>query len=280
MDFNKPFDTAYQVWWDGTFYTEGPVVDSQGGRYFTNLAGGKIMKGKPEGQPASWASSTCPNGQAILPCGDFVVCDSKEAALKRFDAAGHFLRDEVKGYCAGEQVHTPNDVIADAEGGLYFTDSIRHHGKVCYKGADGSERLLATGLDYPNGLVLAVQPDRLFVAESYRNRILELQLRPSGLASCTEFAVLPKHASGRDEDNLPDGVAVDAWGNLWIAHYGMGALQVLDQRGRLVTTIPTGIPLTSNLCFLEFDPLVVMVTGGFGEPGPGRVVFITMEQSV
>lgn len=280
MDFSKPFQVVRHIWWEDPFYTEGPVMDSNGNGYFTTLSGGEIKRSESAGEAAHWASSTCPNGQAVLPGSDIVICDSKEAALKRFDAAGNFLRYEVRGYCAGEQVMTPNDVVADEAGGLYFTDSIRHQGKVFYKAANGVERLLTSGLDYPNGLALSSQAGRLFVAESYRNRVLELNLEANDTDAYRVFATLPQHGSGRAEANLPDGMAVDAWGNLWVAHYGMGALQVLDQGGNLVATIPTGLPLTSNLCFLCFDPLIAMVTGGLGEPGPGRVVRVTIEQSV
>lgn len=280
MDFGKPYHVGHCVWWDGPFYTEGPVKDERGNWYFTTLSGGEIMKGKWGERMAPWASSSCPNGQVMLPCGDLVVCDSKEAALKRFDAAGNFLRYEIKDYCAGEQVHSPNDVIVDAAGGLYFTDSTRHHGKVFYKGGDGNESLVASGLAYPNGLALLEQSNRLFVAESYRNRILELKTGPKAKGRYQVFSDLPQHESGNEADNLPDGLAVDVWGNLWVAHYGMGALQVLDQHGVLVATIPTGMPFTSNICFAGFEPLKVMVTGGFGEPGPGRVVLITISQQV
>ncbi len=281
MDFTKPFNVTKEVWWDGPFYTEGPLVDRYGNRYFTTLTGGRILRAESTGEPVVWASSMCPNGQAMLPCGDVLVCDSREAALKRFDSAGRFLKDELKGHCAGERVQVPNDVVVDSDGGFYFTDSVRDDGKVFYKGADGSEHLLASGLDFPNGLVWAPQSRTLFVAESYRNRMLALSQRQKKVTDAYRiFATLPKHGSGLSEANLPDGVALDVWGNLWIAHYGMGALRVLDGQGKLVATIPTGIPLTSNLCFLCFAPLTIMVTGGFGEPGPGQVILITIEQSM
>jgi gluconolactonase len=85
------------------------------------------------------------------------------------------------------------------------------------------------------------------------------------------FADLPAHPSGNEIDNLPDGMDIDSNGNLWIAHYGMGAIQVLSPEGRLLHTIDTHLPLTSNI-FLTAEKAII--TGGYAEPGPGAVMII------
>lgn len=81
------------------------------------------------------------------------------------------------------------------------------------------------------------------------------------------FADLPKHISGDQQKNLPDGLALGKNGELLVAHYGMQAVQVLSSIGALETSIDSGMLLTSNLCFLTEDSL--LVTGGHAEPGPG-----------
>src|SRR5690606_7085358 len=115
----------------------------------------------------------------------------------------------------------------------------------------------------------------LFVAESYANRLIRIRLHEPGDAVDWEvFCELPYHASGHPQANLPDGLAIDRSGYIWVAHYGMGVLQVVDNQGSLRVSIPTGIPLTSNVCLLGPDSLIV--TGGDAEPGPGRVVKLTL----
>jgi gluconolactonase len=47
----------------------------------------------------------------------------------------------------------------------------------------------------------------------------------------------------------------------------MQAIQVLSRDGRLLASYDSGIPLTSNLCFAGGD---LWITGGLGEPGPGK----------
>lgn len=256
-------------------YTEGPVVDEAGNSYFTTLAAGLIYKVDKNGDLSEWAKAICPNGQVILSNGDHLICDSSLATLSRFNAEGKFLKSDIQGSCAGDVVYVPNDVIADADGGIYFTDSIRHEGKVGYIGADGLERILARKLDYPNGLALSNDGRFLFVAESYKNRILVFSLNAAGVSdgAFDVFAYLPQHHTKDISKNLPDGIKTDKYDNLLVAHYGMAAVQVLNNKGALMQTIQTGIPLTSNLCLTDKE---LLVTGGYAEPGPGAILKITL----
>ena len=131
----------------------------------------------------------------------------------------------------------------------------------------GSARVVARDIDFANGLALTTDGRRLLVAESYRNRILTVDLDGSGVAagSPAPFADLPSHPDP-DGTAVPDGIAFDAAGRLWVAHYGMQALHVLATDGTLLATYDSGIPLTSNLCFAAGS---IYVTGGAGTPGPG-----------
>ncbi|MGN6533703.1 MAG: SMP-30/gluconolactonase/LRE family protein [Ginsengibacter sp.] len=255
------------------FYTEGPVIDDAGNHYFTTLSGGKIMKVNGGGEILTWASAVCPNGQVILKNGDHLVCDSQDAALIRYSKDGNFLAKEINGLCAGEIIRVPNDVITDKEGNIYFTDSVRHDGKVACIRARGQESIIARNLDYPNGLAFSNDEKILFIAESYRNRIVAIELEKD----CSDMRIvadLPMHPSNNLVNNLPDGIKVDEKGNIWVAHYGMGKVQILSAGGELVQSISTDFNLTSNL-FIKNNR--VIISGGFAEPGPGAVVEILFE---
>lgn len=252
---------------DVPFYTEGPVIDKHGNRFVTNLTGGNILKINADNTITEWASAPCPNGQTITPNGNHLICDVKTAAIKCYNPQGKFIKDEIQGFINGKEIYCPNDVITDLQGNIYFTDSVRHKGKVCFLGANGKHKIIADQLDYPNGLVLVEEKNTLYVAESYTNRILAIQLGEPRVV--TVLCELPNHPSGKKETNLPDGLALDTQGNIWIAHYGMGAIQVVSPNGKLLTTVDTQIPLTSNLAFTNQNTL--LVTGGYGEPGPGAI---------
>jgi gluconolactonase len=255
-------------------YTEGPVIDGQGNMYFTTLVGGKIVNFNHNNRFTVWAESPCPNGQIVLPNGQHLICDSKVAAILRFDNEGTFLRKDIDHFCANEQVRVPNDLIADREGNIYFTDSVRRNGKLFFVGIDGEQKMLATELDYPNGLSLSKDERYLFLAESYQNRILVFQIDKPGYAvNQRVWTHLPQHISMEISDNLPDGIKVDDDGGLWIAHYGMSMVHQFSDKGQLLQSIDLPFKFVSNL-YIKNNTL--LITGGYKEPGPGAVVKIEL----
>lgn len=255
---------------DLAYYTEGPVADASGHVFFTTLTGGAIMRLDGSGSPREWARADCPNGQTILANGDHLVCDSIRGKVLRFSPSGNFVREETGPTCAGIPVQVPNDLLTDQEGNLYFTDSIRHDGSVFFVGHDGRESRVASGLDYPNGLALSADGRMLFVAESYRNRIIRIDLRdPAEGSGHQVFIDLPRHPSGDPAKNLPDGIAINGRGLMAVAHYGMQAVQIVSPDGQLLSSHDSGMPCTSNVLFTDDNTLIV--TGGYGEPGPGAV---------
>lgn len=266
------------------YYTEGPAADAEGNLYVTTLTGGNILKIDPDGNSTNWGGSKCPNGQIVMPDGEHLVCDSQLSAVRRFSKTGTWIKDEVVAECAGRVVNSPNDLVADKAGGFYFTDSIRQNGNVYYVSNYGKQFLVAEDFDYPNGLVLSADETQLFVAESYRNSITVISLKEPGVPEGVPktFVELPVNPSGSAIGNLPDGVALDTKGRLWVAHYGMGAVQVISPKGTWLFSVDTGLPLTSNVFLLPAeqdggDSQTLIVTGGYGEPGPGAVLKIIVQ---
>ncbi|HLO82312.1 MAG TPA: SMP-30/gluconolactonase/LRE family protein [Chitinophagaceae bacterium] len=256
------------------FYTEGPALDLEGNIYFTTLKGGEIIKIGSQLQLVTWAHTDLPNGQIILPNGDHLVCDSGLGKILRFSLDGQYLRDEMNGSCGGRKVNVPNDLVADKAGNLYFTDSVRHQGSVFYISADGNEAEIISGLDYPNGIAISGDGKKLYVAESYRNRIISFDLAAlhNGQKELEVFIDLPGHESGDPVRNLPDGIAINKAGVMAVAHYGMQCVQLVSPAGELIGSLDTGMPCTSNVLFMDDETLIV--TGGYGEPGPGSVLIM------
>lgn len=261
--------------WPHPFYTEGPVVDAAGDLFVTNLQGGQILRMTQNGIAEEWASSACPNGQMIAAGGDHWVCDSYEACVKRFDPSGKFSGILAAGPVSAHIIRCPNDLADDREGGFFFTDSVRHTGFVCHVDRRGKKRIIADHLDYPNGIALHPVTNHLFVAESYQNRILMVDLDRISSAPVV-FCNLPVHPSGNAAANLPDGLAFDRSHHLWVAHYGMAGVQVLNEQGEWVGKLETGFPLTSNVYIGEE---LLLVTGGAGEPGPGFIQVLKNSKS-
>lgn len=254
---------------DHQFYTEGPLIDVNHQLLYTDLIGGCIWKWDGINH-IIYAEGTSPNGQALLPSGNIVVCESRMGSVIEYDLTGKKVRQWAKGHIQHLEIRAPNDVIVDPAYGIYFTDSVRQVGAVYFVGFDGKSSVVAENIDYPNGIVQSKDRSKLFVSESYQNRILEISLERAGvtLDKPRIFCDLPQNTNGEETGNLPDGIALDEHGRIWVAHYGMAAIQVISAEGKHLMTYDTKIPLTSNLCFWGED---IVVTGGFGEPGPGRV---------
>ncbi len=247
-------------------YSEGPVIDREGNLYFSH--GQTITRVAPDGSASDWASLPAPNGHKILPSGEHLVCDGQHHAVVRLDANGMEKGLAATGYVGELKILTPNDLTLDADGGFYFSDSVPETGAVFYVSPDGDKQLVAGNLDFANGVALSADRKRLYVAESLQNRILVIDLEGPGAPARPPrlFAALPgnEERSGQ-EWNQPDGMALDAEGRLWVAHYGMQAVHVLSPEGELLHTYDGGNVTTSNVCFggPRLDQLYV--TGG--EPG-------------
>ena len=65
--------------------------------------------------------------------------------------------------------------------------------------------------------------------------------------------------------NEPDGMCLDADGNLYVAHYGMGQVQVLGRDGRLRHRYPAGNLTTSNVAFGGPRMDQLFITGALGD---------------
>jgi gluconolactonase len=256
-------------------YSEGVVFDRNGKGFISHED--KLTTFALDGNHSVWAVTGNPNGHKVSPDGTHLVCNNAPPAVLKLSADGKVIATVSK-ECDGKPLRGANDLSLDlANGGFYFTDPNESGkenpiGTVHYVDRDGTTRLVAGGLAYPNGIVLVPGGKRLLVGESQHNRILEFPvLAPGKVGEKRTFAELPTK-TGSQVDNQPDGMCLDAAGNLYVAHYGMGQVQVLDPSGKLIRRYETGLILTSNVAFggPNFDQL--FVTGAVkADSTPGGV---------
>jgi sugar lactone lactonase YvrE len=120
--------------------------------------------------------------------------------------------------------------VFDAAGGLYFTEpygssTLDPDGRVFYlpPGPDASLTVLADGLAFPNGIALAPSGANVYVGEYANKRILSL---PSA-TSTNVFDIA--HVVTYTEGGVgPDGIALDADGNIYAAIFQGGEVRVID----------------------------------------------------
>jgi gluconolactonase len=257
-------------------YSEGVVFDRDGHGYISWDK--TITKFTLKGETTTFAVTGAPNGHKILADGTHLVCDASQHAVLKLDASGKMLEPASKS-CNGKPLRGPNDLTLDPAGGFYFTDPGESSaenpiGTVHYVDPAGVTHLVADKLAFPNGIVLTEDGKTLLVAESQRNRVLAYPVvSPGKVGAMSVFADLPKSASGKWEDNQPDGMCLDAQGNLYVAHYGMKQVQVLDPKGKLIGQYDGGNQLTSNVAFGGPQRDQLFVTGSIKFDGTPGAVF-------
>jgi gluconolactonase len=161
--------------------------------------------------------------------------------------------------------HAPNDLVVAEDGTLYFTDPGHHPpadppiGRVFRYAANGELTVIASGLQYPNGIALEPDGGIVIVDRSGLQRVL-----PDG---STEVVVETIGRSGGD------GFCIDTEGNFYCATVIEHSIRVFAPDGRQLDelSIPApagGFGLTTNCCFGGADSRTLFATDSI----PGQVV--------
>ncbi|MBD2435903.1 SMP-30/gluconolactonase/LRE family protein [Nostoc sp. FACHB-110] len=256
-------------------YSEGIVLDSAGNLYFSQTKAGTITVITPEGLTKIWAKVPGANGHKIMRDRTHIV--AAKNSIVKLDANGKLLKVIARDF-NGQPLVYPNDITIDSPtGSFYFTDSGSSNpqtpnGAIYYVDSAGKINLVVSGLAFANGIVLSPNHQRLFVSESNKNQVLVYDiLSPGKVGAQKVFAQLPTKEK-EQIDNKPDGICLDAKGNLYVAHYGMGQVQVLNPEGKLIRRYATGNLTTSNCAFAGTKLDQLFVTGGINtEDGSGGI---------
>ncbi|MBM4471389.1 PQQ-binding-like beta-propeller repeat protein [Rhodococcus hoagii] len=235
---------------------EDVAVDGEG-RVITGGADGRLWRFDADGRPTELAhTGGRPLGVEVLGDGRYLVCDS-ERGLLRVDEAGRveLLADTA----LGTPLLACNNSAVARDGVVYFTDSssrftvpnhrldlLEHSGTgrlLRFDPGTGEIDLLASGLQFANGVGLARDESFVVVAETGSYRIQRVDLTGPRTGAVSVWA-----------DNLPgipDNVASQtADGIFWVALYSP-RMPLLDR----VAPHPTLRVLTANLpAFVQPDP--------------------------
>ncbi|HBU97439.1 SMP-30/gluconolactonase/LRE family protein [Thalassospira lucentensis] len=254
-------------------FLEGPSFDASGRLYCVDVARGRIFR-ITDGVFDVFANYDGePNGLKVLPDGRILVADFR-LGLLQFDAdtgeyevlVDRFHSEKFKGI---------NDLAVGRDGTVYFTDQGSTGlqdptGRVFRLNPDGRLQLLLGGLLGPNGLVLNREETELYVAATRGNNILRLQLTQFG--DVTKAGVFIQMSGGIG----PDGMTIDAAGNLVVAHIGMGCVWVFDRKGEPILRIVTDAgDRISNLTYGGKDGRTLFMT----EADSGSILSVEMEIS-
>jgi gluconolactonase len=163
----------------------------------------------------------------------------------------------------------PNDLVFDAQGGLWFTDfgrwtaTGRDYGGIYYCQPDGSRIVKCIDRQIsPNGIGLNAAEDQLYWADSMASRVWVCNLdSPGKLAAPPSPFMVGVSAHTLPGFQMLDSLAVEANGNICAATTVNGGITVIEPRGAM-THYPIADPLVTNICFGGSDLQDAWVTAG------------------
>lgn len=237
--------------------------------YFVDYAASTVLKLAGRDKEIVWSEAGCgPTGLLERPEGLLVACyDSNRVVLISLD--GKVLRRidrDVDGHGFAE----PNDLAADAKGGFYFSASgSNKSGKVYYCGTDGRVKVVATDIDYANGLVLSPDGGLLYLAESDAHRLLVASIAADGTLGPLHAFVNLDTLLAKGRSNVPDGVRIDSEGRLFIGLWDGGGFAVIGPNGKLIAQVDVAGEHHANLA-ISPDGRFVFGTTASGDASEHR----------
>jgi gluconolactonase len=226
-------------------FLEGPVFDTQGNLYVTDIPFGRVFRIDPKGEwdlVAQWEGE--PNGMKFLSDTELLVADYKNGLMRLNIQTG-----QVKAFLErrnSESFKGVNDLVLDSRGNVYFTDQGQTgmhdpSGRVYRLSTDGKLDLLLNNVPSPNGIVLSPDERFLFVAATRGNSVWRMPLLSDGSVSKVGQFFTSYGPSG------PDGLAMDESGRLLVANPGLAYVWVLSHwaEPEEILTGPKGASLTN-----------------------------------
>ena len=246
----------------GFAFTEGPVWSHQGFLLFSDVPNDKIIRFVPgKGHDAFREDSHGANGNTFDRQGRLYTCESRTRRVTRTDRKGKI--EVIAGQWEGKRLNAPNDIVVRKDGHTYFTDpafgqqadtrELDFYG-VYHITPKRQMELVAKPAGRPNGIAVSPDGGILYVANSDERNLRAYDLDRNGTVS-NERVI----ASGID--GVPDGIAVDEKGNIYVTARG---LAVYSPEGKPLTTIE--MAETPSNC-------------GFGDPD-FRTLYITARTSL
>ncbi len=241
----------------GGRWLEGPVyVPAARHLLFSDIPNNRVMRYDEVNSTVATfeAPSNFANGHTLDREGRVIACEhlTRRVTRREHDGSLTVLVDRFE----GKRLNSPNDVIADSQGNIWFTDpsygiSTPYEGSLAESEIgsqnvyrltpDGKFEAVITDLQRPNGLALSRDEETLYVVDS--------GVQPAKLmAYALDTSAIPASALAFSEcpNGMYDGLRIDYAGHVWTSA-GDG-VHCLGPDAKLLGKIL--IPETvSNICF-------------------------------
>ena len=272
----------------GLGFPEGPVAMDDGSVLFVDIKDQTLMRLLPDKSVHQVASLPGgPNGTAIGPDGAAYVCNNggvytfvkfpegappdhqitipspqrplyKGGSIQRVDLSSGKVTDLFSPQ-QGNTLIAPDDIVFDAAGGFWFTDTgiqegaTSKSGAVYYVDADGKRLKHAATVPTANGIGLSPDGKTLFVSDTVFGRLWAMTITGPGELAPGPLPGMP----GNVVQTLPgyqwlDSLKVEADGRVCVGTIFNGGITIFSLDGTTEhIPVPEKAPdlFTTNLCF-------------------------------
>jgi gluconolactonase len=260
-------------------FLEAPSFDREGNLYFVDIPFGRVFRLSPQGK----CEIVCeydgwPNGLKIHKDGRIFICDYKRGLILMDKERGEI--EAILATRNSESWKGLNDLIFAADGSCYFTDQGQtgmHDptGRVYRLRPDGGLDLLLNTVPSPNGIVLNMKENRLFVAVTRQNAVWRCPIMTDG--SVSKVGTYLQLSGGHGG---PDGMALDQEDAILVCQLGVGIWRfdsdgmpthlIESCVGHHMTNVAYGGPVNKTLFITEADTGSILTCE---MPVPGKVLY-------
>ena len=253
----------------GFGFTEGPIWHpAERWLLFSDIAESRQFRWDDrDGLTSFRHPSNQANGNCFDTRGRVVSCEHASSALVRHEHGGKMVCP-LATHHGGRALNSPNDVVCDRMGRLWFTDpsfgrtredlGVLREQELDVQGVyrldpDGTLDLVAADFEQPNGLCLSADETRLFVNDTPREHVRVFDVEAGGeLRGGAVWAEVTGAGKGR-----PDGMKLTTSGHLLCN--GPGGVHVFAADARCLGVIPTP-QMSTNFCFGGPDLATLFIT--------------------
>ena len=231
----------------GCEFTEGPVWHAEGKfLLFSDIPANQMKKWTAEEGITNFrVPSGKSNGLTYDKQGRLVTCEHANRRVSRTEADGTVVT--IASHYEGKRLNSPNDVVVKSDGSIYFSDP--PYGLTADYGVEGEQdldfqgvyrlspdgqtlTLLIDDFDRPNGLCFSPDESILYIDDTERMHIRAFDVQSDGtIANGRIFA------EEDGEDGVPDGMKIDARGNIYLT--GPGGIWIFDTSGEHLGVLQT-----------------------------------------
>ncbi len=240
-------DIVPQVVADGFHFLEGPRW-RDGQLYLSDFYGHAVYAIDPAGEVRTvCAVPNQPSGLGFTPDGDLLVVSMLDQRVLRVRDGQTDVVADIGAFVVGPA----NDMLVDAAGRAYVgnfgiaDDGTMAPTNLVLVAPDGSVSVAAKELTFPNGAVVSPDGTRLLISETFAHRITSFAVGPEGQltdrAVWADFAAMGLSTSTNAPGTpvLPDGLALDESGAVWVADAKGSGIVRVGEGGTVLEAIAT-----------------------------------------